>query len=119
MLAKRPTREANEVTAIKRAHTFVNAFRNIRQTMPLQYLTAFLMVAEREGQSVSYYAKQAGVSNSVMSRHLLDIGDRSRHGEEGFGLVTSRARPDNLREHEYTLTDRGRALLGQLVRIME
>jgi hypothetical protein len=34
------------------------------------------------------YAKRAGVSVSVMSRHLLDIGERNRHMEEGFRLVT-------------------------------
>lgn len=109
----------NEERAGKRGHAFVDAFRNIRQTMPLQYVTAFLLVAMEEGLSVSEYARRAGVSNSVMSRHLLDIGDRSRHMEEGFGLVTYRARPENLREHEYMLTNKGRALWGQLVRILE
>jgi DNA-binding MarR family transcriptional regulator len=87
--------------------------------MPLQYLTSFLLVAMEEGLSVSEYAKRAGVSNSVMSRHLLDIGDRSRHGEEGFGLVTFRPRIENLREHEYTLTQKGRMLWREIVRIME
>jgi len=87
--------------------------------MTLQYVTAFILVAMEEGLSVSEYARRAGVSNSVMSRHLLDIGDRSRHMEEGLGLVTFRPRPENLREHEYTLTNKGRALWGQLVRIME
>jgi DNA-binding MarR family transcriptional regulator len=54
-----------------------------------------------------------------MSRHLLDIGDRSRHMEEGFGLVTYRPRPENLREHEYMLTPKGRILWKSIVRIME
>jgi DNA-binding MarR family transcriptional regulator len=118
----RPTRalkSENEERAGQRAEAFVNAFRNIRQTMPLQYLTAFLLVARDEGQSVSEYARRAGVSVSVMSRHLLDIGDRTRHDEEGFGLVTFQPRPHNLREHEYVLTNKGRMLWGQIVSIME
>jgi DNA-binding MarR family transcriptional regulator len=87
--------------------------------MPIQYVTSFLLVATDEGRTVTEYATKAGVSKSVMSRHLLDIGDRSRHMEAGLGLVTFRPRPENLREHEYMLTNKGRALWGQLVRIME
>ena len=37
-----------------------------------------------------------------MSHNLLDIGERNRHMEEGFGLVTARNNPMNLREKEYT-----------------
>jgi len=87
--------------------------------MPLQYATAFLLVAQNEGLGVGEYAERAGVSVSVMSRHLLDIGQRNRHMEEGFGLVTYRANPMELRRHEYTLTDRGRALAHQICRQWE
>ena len=48
--------------------------------MPVQYITSFLLVATDEGLTVTDYAKKAGVSKSVMSRHLLDIGGRSRCG---------------------------------------
>ena len=51
---------------------------------------------------------------STMSSNLLDIGDRNRHMEEGFGLVTARNNPMNLREKVYFLTDKGRALAFQL-----
>jgi DNA-binding MarR family transcriptional regulator len=91
-------------------------FRALRGTMPLQYVIAFLLVAEEEGLGVGEYAQRAGVSVSVMSRHLLDIGDRNRHMEEGFGLVTYRANPVELRKHEYMLTDKGRALLHKCTR---
>jgi len=85
----------------------------------LQYVTAFLLVTEEEGLGVGDYAKRAGVSVSVMSRHLLDIGERNRKMEAGFGLVTYRANPLELRKHEYMLTDKGRALLHQITRQME
>jgi DNA-binding MarR family transcriptional regulator len=98
---------------------FVNAFRQHEQTMPLQYLSAFLLVAGEEGLSVSEYARRAHVSISVMSRHLLDIGDRTRLGEEGLGLVTFRVRPENMREHEYLLTPKGKILWQQIVQLME
>jgi DNA-binding MarR family transcriptional regulator len=89
-------------------------FRDIRSTMPLQYVVAFLLVAEEEGLSVNDYAKRAGVSVSVMSRHLLDIAERNRNMKPGFGLVAYRASPMELRKHEYWVTDKGRALLHKL-----
>ena len=51
-----------------------------------------------------------------MSRNLLDIGERNRHMEEGFGLVAARNNPMNLREKEYYLTDKGRTLLHSITR---
>ena len=90
-------------------------FKDIRHTMPLQYVTAFLLVAQEEGLGVGDYAKRAGVSMTVMSRHLLDIGERNRSMTEGFGLVTYRANPMELRKHEYKLTERGKSLVRKLV----
>jgi|SRR6185437_12808955 len=90
-------------------------FKELRKTMPLQYVTAFLQVARQEGLGVTEYAERAGVSVSVMSRHLLDIGERNRRMDEGFGLVKYRASPLELRKHEYTLTPMGRSLMKKLV----
>src|SRR5262245_42960712 len=117
-MVERTSRTVFDLTPILVHPPFV-IFRLIRKTMPLQYVTAFLLVAQEEGLSVSEYARRANVSVSVMSRHLLDIGDRTRRGEEGFGLVTARMRPENMREHEYVLTPKGRALWAQIVTLME
>jgi DNA-binding MarR family transcriptional regulator len=86
--------------------------------MPLQYVTTFLLVALNEGRGVTEYAEMAGVSQSVMSRHLLDIGERDRYMEKGFGLITYRPNPFELRKHEVFLTDKGRALAHEIVRQM-
>ena len=93
-------------------------FRTIRNTMPLQYVAAFLLVALEEGEGTNEYARRAGVSQSVMSRHLLDIGDRNRHMEEGFKLVTQRQDPLNLSKHQQMLTDKGRAIALNIVRTL-
>jgi DNA-binding MarR family transcriptional regulator len=98
--------------------TAFEPFRELRATMPLQYVTAFLLVANEEGLGVGDYAKRAGISVATMSRHLLDIGERNRHMEPGFGLVQYRANPMELRKHEYTLTDKGRALAHKLLRAL-
>lgn len=62
-------------------------FLEIMGTMPLQYLTAYLRVVADEGKGVTEYAEDAGISKTVMTRHLLDIGERTRDREPGFGLV--------------------------------
>jgi len=90
-----------------------------RQDMPLQYLRAFLKVPQDEGMTVNDYAERVGVSKSVMSRHLLDIGPRARNASLGFGLVEHRARPHDFRAHEVFLTPKGRALAERLSRYLE
>lgn len=94
----------------------IDCFREIRTTMPLQYMATFLMVALDEGKSVGEYAVKANVSPSVMSRHILDIGARNRHMEKGFDLVFTKQNPQNLREHTVFLSDKGRALIHKLSR---
>ena len=97
----------------------IELFREIRPSMPLQYVHAFFLVALEPGLSVSEYAKRSGVSLSVMSRHLLDIGDRNRHMKEGFGLVTSRPNPLELRKNEIYLTPKGDKIFQRIVRYAE
>lgn len=108
----------HEKDDVRKLVAALDPFHNIRQTMPMQYIRTFLLVALEEGLGVSEYARRAGVSQSVMSRHLLDIGDRNRHMEEGFGLITFRPNPTDFRKHEIFLTDKGRAIAHQLVRAL-
>jgi hypothetical protein len=61
---------------------------NLRGSIPLPYVTIFLMVAPDEGRSVSTYARTVGVKDRhIMSRYLRDIGDRARNGGPGLGLA--------------------------------
>jgi DNA-binding MarR family transcriptional regulator len=108
--------EGPDQTALASLLASVEPFREIRGTMPLQYVIAFVLVAMEEGLGVGEYAKQAGVSMSVMSRHLLDIGERNRHKDPGFGLVYSKPDPNELRKSEVYLTDKGKALKHRLIR---
>jgi DNA-binding MarR family transcriptional regulator len=96
----------------------LSPFVTIRHTLPMQYVVSFLLVALDEGKGVMEYSKQAGVSQSVMSRHLLDLGDKSRDGGPGYGLVTSKADPTNLRRKPVVLTNKGRAIANAIIRAM-
>jgi DNA-binding MarR family transcriptional regulator len=98
--------------ALRQIHMMFN--KELRRDIPAQYITSFLLVVEEEGLSVNEYAERAGVSKSVMSRHLLDIGDRTRHMEPGFGLITSRPKQEDYRTHEVLLTAKGRAMAERI-----
>jgi DNA-binding MarR family transcriptional regulator len=94
-------------------------FRHIRPTMPLQYVYTFLQVAVDEGKGVTEYAHQAGVSSTVMTRHLLDIGERNRNREEGFRLVTQARDVNDLRRHNARVTPIGKALINKIVNALK
>jgi DNA-binding MarR family transcriptional regulator len=84
--------------------------------MPIHTVTAFLQVALDEGSSVIDYARKAGVAQSVMSRHLLDLREIHRTGSEGLGLIEARPSLEELRRFEVYLSDKGRALAHQIAR---
>jgi DNA-binding MarR family transcriptional regulator len=101
---------------LKQLLNALQPFLKTRPTMPMQYVVAYLLAALHEGSGVTELAERAGVSQSVMSRHLLDIGDRNRHKEDGFGWVTQRPDPMELRKHQVTLTEKGRTIAAQVSR---
>jgi DNA-binding MarR family transcriptional regulator len=89
-------------------------FFELNSTMPLQYVTAFLEVAANEGQTVSEYAKKLGVSQSLMTRYLADIGETNRHHEPGHDLVVAKRDVMDRRTKRNQLTAKGQHLVGQL-----
>lgn len=110
--------DKEDKAAIFRAMKFVDAFRQLRPTMPLQHAHTFLLVATEEGLGVSEYAERAGVPQTVMTRHLLDMGSHTRTRQEGLGLVASRMDPLDMRKHQTFLTTDGHALLHKIIRAM-
>lgn len=104
---------------LRSMHAAQTPFRDLRADMPLQYVTAFLLVAIDEGQNVTTYAERAGVTKSVMSRHLHDIGDADRMNKEGYGLVEHRPHPEELRSVTIWLTPKGRALAYKIQQAWE
>jgi DNA-binding MarR family transcriptional regulator len=94
-------------------------FRDIRSTMPLQYVYTFLLVATDEGKGGTEYAQKVGVSPTAMTRHLLDIGDRNRALEDGFGLITQERDRHDLRRHHARVTPQGKALMNRIVNALK
>lgn len=99
---------------LMRGLRFLNRLAAIRHTMPLQYMRTFMFVCLYPGRSVDELAKMTGVAQSVMSRHLRDIGPTNRHLEPGFGLIDISFDPTDMRRHIYVLTKKGEGLAHEL-----
>ncbi|WP_027565277.1 MarR family winged helix-turn-helix transcriptional regulator [Bradyrhizobium sp. URHA0013] len=115
----KPTLTEEEKAFARSLMLALEPFREIRSTMPLQYVYTFLQVACDEGSGVTEYARSAGVSPTVMTRHLLDIGDRNRNREEGFGLVTQERDRNDLRRHHARVTPTGKVLMRRIINALK
>jgi DNA-binding MarR family transcriptional regulator len=104
-------------TALNKIVNVLQALRKVRPTMPINHAFAFLTVALDEGLGVTEYAERLNVSQSVMTRWLYDIGLQTRTREPGLDLVIQRADPLDMRRHQTFLTDAGRSLAYELIRI--
>lgn len=110
--------KVNEVEQqrLRKFFAALKVFKLLDDRMPLQYVLSFLLVANEEGQSVTYYAEKLGVNQTTMSRHLLDIGPADRNHEEGYGLIDYRADPLERRRHQYFLTPKGKQFLEMVLK---
>lgn len=113
MNAKQSISEA-QLKTVKSTLRALKPFREIRETMPLQYVQAFLLVAAEEHQNVSTYAIRAGTSQSLMTRHLADLGDVNRYHEHGFGLVEAYDDLKDRRNRLIRLTPKGKHVVWEM-----
>jgi hypothetical protein len=117
-----PTLSEADRAAARALLQAIEPFRQLNPSMPLSYVTAFLLVASEEGKGVAEYAEAAStpgidpVSPTVMTRNLLDIGDRNRQREEGFGLITQERDIFDLRKHNAKITQKGKAFMNAIRR---
>jgi DNA-binding MarR family transcriptional regulator len=94
-------------------------FAELSPTLPASYIISFLAVVEKEGRMVSEYARDVGVVKPVMTRHLLDLGERDRRGGEGMGLIDQRRDRQDLRVNRSFVSEKGAALLSKVRRAWE
>ena len=82
-----------EKIALERVLWALEDLRTVDKTLSLHHATALLRVAISEGKSVAELVREAGVAQSVMSRHLLDLGPMDRNRNPGpKRFMTSRER---------------------------
>ncbi len=102
--------------------TFLSALEplaNLRGSIPLPFVTTFLMVAFDERKGVGTYARMAGIHRAKMSRYIRSIGDRARNGGPGLGLVTVRPYPAHSQRVQVLLTAKGRVIARAIFRQMQ
>jgi hypothetical protein len=112
----RPSLPPDELEAVGDVLSALHPFFEVHDNIPARCIQALLLVAHKEGGSVADYAKRAAMPASTMSRNLLDIGERNRHMQPGLGLVVGKRNPENLRELEYSLSVKGKALVRKVIR---
>ena len=117
--SSRPPMSDEDKRALRDLLNCLDTFAEQKQTLSIQAMRAFLLVAMEEGLGVSEYANKSGIRQNVMSRHLLDIGPRDRYMEEGLDLVDQRPDPMELRKHQVRMTPKGRALAHKLARMLK
>ena len=87
---------------------------NLRRSIPLPYAITFLTVALEEGKPVGAYARDLDFTRYVMSRYMQCIGEKSRNGGPGLGLVTIKRTTGYPTRTEVFLTEKGRAVAAQV-----
>jgi hypothetical protein len=87
--------------------------------MTIANLMAFLRVGMEEGKGVGQYAEDAGTYKTVMTRHLLDLGERDRYGGEGLGWIMQARQNDDLRVNRAWIAHKGAAMIDTARRALE
>jgi len=88
--------------------------RGLAPTLPVGAVYMFLQVALNEGASLSELTERSGIKKATASRYLLDLSDKVRSGDSGYGLVLRSADPQELRRNQYSLSPLGRTIIKQL-----
>jgi DNA-binding MarR family transcriptional regulator len=94
-------------------------FRDVRPVMSINRLIAFLRIAESEGKSITEYAQDAGVSNTVMVNELIRLSSKLINDQRGPNLLERRRDPHDSRIMAVNLTEKGRALLVRALAAVE
>lgn len=94
-------------------------FIKAKPTIPLSYVITALTVALDENEGVAEYAKACNMSATVMTRHLLDLGERNRLKEPGLGWIQQERDLLDLRKHRARFTSIGAALLRDVIQALK
>jgi DNA-binding MarR family transcriptional regulator len=92
-----------------------------RSTITVEQLKTFLVLArleietgDRQGVTGVHLRSETGLSQSTLSRYMLDLAVQTRTREPGYGLVEQRPDVMDLRMNRYKMTTKGRILLASL-----
>ena len=101
---------ATSFITLRKLQKAVDAMRLLDPTMPLQTLTAFLLIAFEEGQSITQIGNKIGISQSSTSRNISSLSSWSWKKTKGLELIEYRQDPMNLAVKNVYLTNKGKRL---------
>ncbi len=101
---------------IKRLEKAFAAFAALEKThQPLHFVQVFLLVAAHDhGPTFKEIEATLGLTNSAVSRTVMALGDTSRKGTPGYGLLTTQKDLREGRRLVVKLTAAGKKLLREL-----
>lgn len=100
----------NRLRAIRGLLRALKPLQSLHSSIPLPCALTFLLVALDEGKTSSAYARDLGISRTTMFRYLRFIGERSRSGSPGLGLLIVEPHPTRLHNTQVRLTAKGRSI---------
>lgn len=92
----------------------IDVFREVNPGMSANYIKALMLVALKPGGGPTDYAKDLELTSGNVSRTMLELGERTRDGDPGLGLVVRHTGSSDFREVHYFLTPKGRAFLKKV-----
>ena len=108
----------DEKETLKVLAAALKPFRVIRDTMSIQSIELFGAIAIKEDCTINELANATGVAVPMVSRQPADMGDVNRYHQPGFDLVDTRPDVMDRRFNRTRLTQKGKALAGQVLKAM-
>lgn len=107
--------EKERLAALRTINEVVTILRTaVSPVATLASVQTYLTLAINEGKSLTEISKVMHQTVATTSRNMLDLGDRNRRKEPGYGLVKSEQNPMELRSNMYSLSPKGRMLADQI-----
>lgn len=110
----KPDAPMGRIKSLKGLYETLGAFQSVSPTMPVGEAMMFVAVAINEGSSLTELAEITDAKKSTASRYLLNLSEKRRTGQPGYGVVQREVDPDELRRNMYSLTPLGRKLVDNI-----
>lgn len=105
----------------RKLQAFIDAlalFADKDQNMPIQLVRSLVLAALNPGMNGKALGHVAGLSHTVVSRHLKDWGELNRHKEPGFKLIELELDRQDNRFKRPVFTPKGRTFVSNLLAVL-
>jgi DNA-binding MarR family transcriptional regulator len=101
-----------EATTIRQLAYVADGFHKLDPEMPMQQAAAFLVIAQKEGLTVTEVAKRTGQNTASITRTLQALSQRP--AKPGLDVICPRPDPMDARRKTAHLPRKGHALATRL-----